>query len=103
MSEEKKTIRTRRIGSLTFGIVLVVLGILFLTHLFFPFLEYGFILRLWPLVFISLGIEVLIGSRQPEQVFIYDWAAILLMILLIAFACGMAGVDWVVTNYKLFF
>ena len=33
---ERQTIRIRRVGSVTFGMVLVVTGVLFLIHLFPP-------------------------------------------------------------------
>ena len=96
--EEKNSIRTRRIGSITFGITLVILGVLFLVHLAWPALDYLLILRLWPLVFISLGVEVLLGSRATDAVYVYDWAAVLMMFLLIAFAMGMAGADWMFSH-----
>ena len=40
--------RVHRVGTVTFGVVLILFGILFLLHLFFPVLEYRFIFRLWP-------------------------------------------------------
>lgn len=98
MEEEKRMVRTRRIGSITVGSALVALGILFLMHLVWPAFEYLSILRFWPLIFISLGIEVLLGSRKTEEIFVYDWAAILLMLLLVVFAMGMAGADWIFSH-----
>jgi len=75
------------------------MGTLFLLHMIFPVLDYGIIFRLWPLVFISLGIEVLVSSRRPEEKVIYDGAAIFLLVLLVVFAMGMAGMDWIFTHY----
>lgn len=95
---EKKTMRTRRVGTVTFGLVLVVMGALFLLRLFFPALDYLLIFRLWPLVFISLGVEVLISSYRAEERLIYDGAAVFLLILLVFFAMGMAGMDFVFTH-----
>lgn len=92
--EEKKTIRTRRIGTVTFGLLLIVFGVLFMIHMVYPMISYEFIFRLWPLVFIVLGGEVLAGSFRAEEKFVYDGAAIFLMIVLIIFAMTMAGVDW---------
>ena len=86
-------------GSVTFGLVLVVMGVLCLLRLIFPLLDYELIFRLWPVVFICLGVEVLISSRRPERRVVYDGAAIFLLILLILFAMSMAGMDWIFTHY----
>lgn len=93
--EEKQTIRTHRVGTVTFGLILVTMGVLFLLEMIFPVLDYELIFRLWPLIFISLGIEVLISSRKAEERVVYDGAAIFLLIVLVVFAMCMAGVDWV--------
>ncbi|MCI8376060.1 MAG: hypothetical protein HFI29_11590 [Lachnospiraceae bacterium] len=97
--QEKQTIRTHRVGTATFGIFLIVLGVLCLLRLIFPILNYELIFRLWPCVFICLGIEVLLSSRKPDQRVIYDGAAIFLLVLLLLFAMCMAGMDWIFTHY----
>ena len=96
--EEKRTTGTHRVGTVTFGLVLVVMGVLFLLEMIFPVLGYELIFRLWPLIFISLGIEVLLSSRRAEERLVYDGAAIFLLILLVLFAMGMAGMDLVFTH-----
>lgn len=90
----------RRVGTFTLGICLVILGVLFLLHLFLPdLISYLLIFHCWPVLFILLGSEILISSlRWPEQHFQYDFAAILIILLLICFAMGMAGVEWVLTH-----
>lgn len=98
--QEKQSIRIHRVGTVTFGIVLVVLGALCLLRLAFPVLDYELIFRLWPVVFISLGIEVLISSRKPQERVVYDGAAIFLLVLLMLFAMCMAGMDWIFTHYS---
>lgn len=97
--QEKQIIHIHRVGSVTFGLVLVVMGVLCLLRLIFPLLDYELIFRLWPVVFICLGVEVLISSRRPERRVVYDGAAIFLLILLILFAMSMAGMDWIFTHY----
>ncbi|MBO5054757.1 MAG: hypothetical protein J5988_04140 [Eubacterium sp.] len=104
---EKQTIKVRRVGSVTFGTVLIVTGALFLVHIFFPGFNYFLIYRFWPIILILLGVEVLAGSRQKtyeiidnqgnvveQSKVVYDVAAILLMIALTAFAMCMALIDW---------
>lgn len=97
--EERQTIKTRRVGSMTLGIILVLWGALFLLRIIFPVLDYELIFRLWPLTFVSLGIEVLVSSRKPQERMVYDGAAIFILILLVVFAMGMAGVDFIFTHY----
>ena len=97
--QEKQIIHIHRVGTVTFGLVLVILGVLCLLRLIFPLLDYELIFRLWPVVFICLGVEVLISSRRPERRVVYDGAAIFLLILLILFAMSMAGMDWIFTHY----
>lgn len=104
---EKQTIKVRRVGSVTFGTVLIVTGILFLVHIFLPGFHYFLIYRFWPVILILLGVEVLAGSRQKtyeiidnqgnvveQSKVVYDVAAILLMIALTAFAMCMGLIDW---------
>ena len=61
---EKQIIRIHRVGSVTFGILLVLTGILFLGRLFLPRLNYEAVLHFWPLILISLGVEVLLGCTR---------------------------------------
>lgn len=98
--EEKRVIKTRRVGSVTLGIVLIIWGSLFLLSMMFPALNYEMIFRLWPLMFISLGIEVLVSSRRPDERMVYDGAAIFILVLLVVFAMGMAGIDWLFVHYN---
>lgn len=105
---ERKTIRIRRVGSVTFGIILILTGGLFLMHLAFPALNYYMIYRFWPVILVLLGVEVLAGARQKtyevqdsegrvteQSKVVYDVPAILLMIVLTGFSMCMAAVDWI--------
>ncbi|MCI8996954.1 MAG: hypothetical protein HFI30_14970 [Lachnospiraceae bacterium] len=92
--EKEKHIRVRRIGSITFGGMLVAFGLMFLIHVFVPALSYAWIFRLWPIVFISLGVEVLAaGIHRGREEQIYDGMAIFLMAVLVLFSMGMAVLD----------
>lgn len=103
----KQTIRIRRVGSVTFGIVLVITGVIFLLQQLFPNLNYVIIFRFWPIILIGLGIEVLLGSRQKnvevlneegkvieQNKMVYDVPAIILTIVLIFFSIFMAMMNW---------
>lgn len=93
--------KTRRVGAVTCGIILIVIGILFLIHLFFPGLRYEYILRGWPLILISIGAEMLAANTTcPEDVQIkYDIAAIILVFILVLFAVSMGVLEFVKENY----
>jgi len=87
--------RQRRVGTVTLGTVLVIYGIVFLLHSFIKGLSYYLIFQLWPIVFVMLGLEVLVSTiRFKGQEFKYDFAAIIIICILIVFAMGMAGLDW---------
>lgn len=94
--QETKRVRTRRVGSVTFGITLVCYGILFLVHIFVPALRYSFIFRCWPVVFILLGGEILVENhkcRTEEWKMVYDFPAVLMLGIMLLFAMVMAVFD----------
>lgn len=94
---EQKKIRTRRVGTVTLGIIMVCFGVLFLLHIFVPMLPYSVIFRCWPVVFIVLGLEILIEHRRcgkEEERYVYDFAAILMLLGMMIFAMVMAAVDF---------
>ena len=96
--EERQTVRTHRVGTVTFGLVLIVMGALFLRSARLPVLDYELIFRLWPLIFISLGTEILISSRRAQDRLVYDGAAVFLLILLVLFANAALDCDLAFTH-----
>ena len=87
-----ETVRTHRVGSITTGFAFIVFGIMFILHLFLSVISYDVIFKLWPLILIGLGVEVLASNLKPDNI-IYDKAAIVLMFFLAFFAMCMAGAD----------
>lgn len=86
--------RKHKVGTLTLGVMLLFYGVLFLVHLFTNALSYSLIFRLWPVMFILLGVEVLLSILpKTEEHFKIDVGAVVLLIVLILFAMAMAGVD----------
>lgn len=86
---ENETIH--RVGTITLGLSLILFGILFLLHLFFPSLNYQTIFHIWPCIFILLGIEVLLGCKKKQ--FVLDKGAVFLLIVLALFAMFMGVMD----------
>lgn len=92
-------IKTHRVGTLTLGVSLIVFGILFLLRLFVSSLSYAFIFKLWPVIFIFLGLEILIANYlQKENKLVYDKAAIALTAILTLFAMFMSWMDFVIEH-----
>lgn len=85
--------RTHKVGTFTLGIILISFGLLFLLGSFIDSLSYEFIFKLWPIIFIFLGLEILLANfKKDEQVnkLVYDKTAFFLIIILSFFAMGMA-------------
>ena len=79
--------RQRRIGTITLGISLVVFGILFLIHIFGGVLNYMLIFHLLYYSFFA-----------PEKSGTYDFAAVVILIMIVFFAMCMAGADMVFSH-----
>ena len=96
ITNEKNPItkRTHKVGTVTLGIILVLFGGVFLTHIFIPALTYDVIWHLWPCAMISLGIEVLISTFRPDKAG-YDGWGIFFTFLITVFSMGMAGIEWI--------
>lgn len=100
--EQKQSVRIRRVGTITFGCMLLLFGVLFLIHIFVPQLDYEMIFRFWPCILICLGTEVLIGNHKASGTsgeggrvqFVYDKTAILLTICITFFSMVMAAADF---------
>lgn len=84
----------RRVGTFTFGVVLVVCGLSMLAAMFFPELDLRWVIKLSPLALICLGAEVLLSARQGGRIR-YDWVAMLLSGLIVGMSmCFFAAAWW---------
>ncbi len=83
--------RTRRVGSITSGVILILVGVLCLVHIFYPALRYEYILRGWPLILVLIGVEILLANliKSDSVVIKYDTAAVVLVFILVVFALCM--------------
>ena len=94
--------RIRKVGSITCGMVRIIFGGMFLVHMFYPPLSLSLIMKLWPLVLIALGCEMLLANarkgEEQEEVLKYDGGAIFLVFLLTCFSVGMGIIEWIMSN-----
>ena len=64
---ESRPARDRRVGTFTFGAVLVICGALMLVSMFFPSLDLTLALQLSPLILVCLGVEVLLAQPLRRE------------------------------------
>lgn len=75
----------RRVGTYTFGVMLIIIGISVLVMTFTKFDFFRYLLMIWPVVLIGLGIEILyLNSRSNVKVKI-DFISIILMAVVLFF------------------
>ncbi|MCX8074459.1 MAG: hypothetical protein N2749_02595 [Clostridia bacterium] len=92
--EEKKDKIIKRIGTYTFGFTLILIGISIIVQTFFDYNVFRYILMLWPVVFITLGIEVLINSRKSNVSLQYDVFSILMVFVILFFGAIFGTVNY---------
>lgn len=92
-------LKGRRVGTLTGGVVLVVFGIMFLLRLVTSKINILLIASLWPIILVGIGAEIILAYIiNKEEKMQYDFAAIVLVIILAFFAMGMGGIEFIVTH-----
>lgn len=93
---EKNEKRVHRVGTVTCGLSFILFGILFLLYTLIPYLNFWSIFRLWPCIFILLGLEILIGNYKHTTNFVYDKGAIFMLVVLMIFAMTMGILnEWI--------
>ena len=88
----------RRVGTFTFGVVLVAAGAAMLASMFFPRLELTWLLWLSPLALISLGVETLLAARGGGRVK-YDWVGMILCCLIVCVSLVLFAATWCLVHY----
>ena len=87
---EKK--RVRKVGRLTLGITLILVGLSVIIQTFLPIEIFRYVLMLWPLVFISIGIEVIYFSKKEEIK--YDGVGIFLVFVVLFFGTIFGAINY---------
>lgn len=83
----------RRVGTFTFGVVLVAAGALMLASMFFPKLDFSWALKLSPAILVSLGVETLLAARNGSRVK-YDWVGMVLCCLIVCSSLVLFVAAW---------
>jgi hypothetical protein len=80
---QEQSYRKRKGGSLVFPIILIVLGVLFLFDNLniTSGIDWGTIWKLWPIILIALGLEIILGRRV-------SFGAVFLVVIIVVIAGG---------------
>ena len=90
----------RRVGTLTLGVVLILMGGAFIAHLVLPVLSLKILLNFWPVVLILLGIETLVSYFVNKQERLrYDVWSIVIMIVLVGFSTCMGWAQFLLERF----
>lgn len=87
----------RRVGTFTFGVVMVISGLAMLAAMFFPAVNITVAAKLAPLALVSLGIEVLLAARGGGRVK-YDWVGMLLCTIIVCTALALFAMAWCIVH-----
>ena len=95
METNERTVpeKQRRVGTFTLGVVLVVSGILMLVSMFWPHLDWAWVLKCSPLILIGLGVETLLAAKGGGKVK-YDWVGMVLCFVLVCAALCLYAMAW---------
>lgn len=93
LQERSRPEKPRRVGTFTLGVVLVLSGIAMLLCMFFPTLDLTVLLKLSPLILVSLGAETLLAARRGSAIR-YDWAGMILCFVLVSCALVLFVIAW---------
>ena len=83
----------RRVGTFTLGVVLILSGAAMLACMFFPKLDLTVLLKLSPLILVSLGVETLLAARRGGAIR-YDWVGMVLCFVLVSCALVLFVIAW---------
>lgn len=86
----------RRVGTLTMGVALIIVGAAICAGLFAPQIDFLLLFRLSPLVLVALGCEIVFASfREKEMRLKYDFLSMVVCFFLIVGSLGAACVPTV--------
>ena len=89
----------KRAGSVTLGLTLVTFGVMFLLSAFIKSFNYLDVIKFWPVIFISLGIEMLVHafSKDAEKAKL-DVPSCIMTCVLMLFSMCLAGAQYAMTE-----
>lgn len=83
--EKEEKLKNKRIGSITFGVMLIVFGITFFIQSVFNLDAAKYVSMFWPIIFILLGIETLYYNAKSDIIVKYDIKGTIFLFIIICF------------------
>ena len=93
VKEASREAPVRRVGTFTFGLVLIISGAVMLVSMFVPSLDFTLAFQLSPLMLVSLGVETLLAARRGGRVR-YDWVGMVLCCVIVCTALVLYAMTW---------
>ena len=93
-----KTVKLK-VGRYTFGVFLIIFGLAFILDYIFKLNVLKYLINLWPLLFISLGVETLYLNKKANGNLKYDIAGGFWTALLIIFGICIGAVSYAFNNF----
>ena len=87
--------RKWRVGTLSLGIVMIVLGVAMLAAQFQQVVILDMLLTWWPLILVLIGAEILVqvyAAREEQPKIKYDAFSMLIILIMVSFSIGMYAV-----------
>ena len=91
--------KVRRVGTFTFGLVLVAAGVLLALRTILPQLDLSFIASLAPLALIVLGVEVLIYAARPDVKLKYDGVSMFVCFVMLVLVGSASTINELWSDY----
>ena len=80
--------KVRRVGTVAFGLTLVLAGVLLIADLFLPDLSLLRLARFAPVILVVLGVEVLVYAARPGVIIKYDFLSMFATALILVVVGG---------------
>ena len=92
--------RTRRVGTFTMGLALIITGVVLCIGLFNPKFDFVTVFKLSPLILVALGVEILIAFTFGKgERFKYDFLSMFVCFCLIAASAGASCMPFFLDNF----
>lgn len=84
--------RQWRVGSITLGLTLILIGVTFIFGNIYDFTMVGIIIKWWPVLLIMLGVEILISGysfEKSSEKLKFDGVSIVLTLIIFVITGGL--------------
>lgn len=91
--------KLRRVGTFTFGLLILVVGVVMLIQILVPSFDAVAVAKFAPAALVLLGIEILLYSARPNVKLKYDFLSVVMVFVISLGAGGLATLYDVWNNY----